>query len=100
MFVLGNFLFALARIMDILLQIAYWALLIRAILSWVSPDPYNPIVRTLHALTEPLLAPIRRRLPFGWRLGVDISPLIAFLLLVFLQVFLVRTIQDIALRLR
>ena len=100
MFVLGNFLFAVARILDVALQIAYWLLLIRVLLSWVNPDPFNPIVQFLQAVTEPILAPIRRRLPFGWRLGIDISPIIAFLAFLFLRLFLVRTIEDIAFRLR
>lgn len=100
MFVLGNFLFAVARILDIALQVAYWLLLIRVFLSWVNPDPFNPIVQFLQAVTEPILAPIRRRIPLGWRLGIDISPVIAFLAFLFLRLFLVRTIEDIAFRLR
>jgi YggT family protein len=77
----------------------YWLILIRAVSSGVSPDPYNPLVQFLVKSTEPVLAPIRRILPAGLRFGIDISPLIAFLLIVFLRSFLVRTLVDWSLRL-
>ncbi|MEW6101382.1 MAG: YggT family protein [Candidatus Omnitrophota bacterium] len=99
MFVLSNFLVAMARIVDLLLTMLYWLILIRALLSWVSPDPYNPIVQFLYKVTEPVLYPIRRLLPQGLRWGIDISPIIAFFLIMFLKSFLVRTIIDISLRL-
>lgn len=100
MFVLSNFLFAAARIIDFVLTILYWLILIRALISWVNPDPYNAIVQFLHKVTEPILYPIRQILPLGLRQGIDISPIIAFLLIMFLRSFLVRTIMDLAVRLR
>jgi YggT family protein len=100
MFVLSNFLVASAHILDILLTICYWLVLVRAIISWVSPDPYNPIVQFLFKTTEPILSPIRRILPAGLRWGIDISPIIAFLAIIFLKSFLVKTLLDVALRLR
>jgi YggT family protein len=100
MFALANFLVAIAKILDILLTILYWLILIRALISWVSPDPSNPIVQFLYKTTEPILEPIRRILPIGFRFGIDISPIIAFFAILFLKSFLVRTLLDLAFRLR
>lgn len=100
MFVLSNLLGALAQVVDILLSVLYWLIIIRALLSWVNPDPYNPIVQMLHSITEPVLYPIRRFLPFSFKLGLDISPILAILALVFLKAFFVRTLLDISMRLR
>jgi YggT family protein len=100
MFVLYNFLSALAQVIDIVLTIFYWLILVRALVSWVSPDPFNPIVQFLHKSTEPVLAPIRRLLRLDYRFGIDISPIIAFLAIIFLKSFLVTTLIGIATRLR
>lgn len=100
MFVLANFLSAIASIIDFLLTALYWLILVRALLSWVNPDPFNPIVQFLNKVTEPILAPIRKVLPPAFRFGIDISPIVAFLGIMFLRSFLVRTILDIAARLR
>jgi len=100
MFVVANFVFALAHILDILFTILYWLILIRALISWVNPDPMNPIVQFLYKTTEPILEPVRRRLPLNFRFGIDISPIIVFLLIIFLQSFLVRTLLDLATRLK
>lgn len=100
MFILGNLLVAFAQMLEILLTIIYWLIIIRALLSWVSPDPYNPIVQFLCSVTEPILGPIRRILPAALRFGLDISPIIAFLAIMFLKSFLVRTLLDIASRIR
>jgi len=99
MFIAANLIFASAKVIDIALTIFYWLILIRALISWVNPDPYNPIVQFLRKTTEPVLEPIRRLIPFSYRIGIDISPLIAFLVLVFLRIFLVRTLMGLALRL-
>jgi len=98
MFVVGNFLSALARILDIALTVYMWLVIARALLSWVNPDPYNPIVRFLYNTTEPVLQALRGRLPlfFG---GVDFSPLLVVLVIVFLQRFAVASLQDLAVRL-
>ena len=100
MFILSNFLVAAARILDIGLTILYWLILIRALISWVSPNPYNPIVQFLYKTTEPILYPIRKILPLGLRFGIDISPIIAFFAIMFLKSFLVRTLINLAIRLR
>ena len=98
MFVVANFLEGLAVALRILLIISMWLIIIRAVISWVSPNPYHPIVQFLYRSTEPVLAPIRRRLP--WMGGVDLSPIVAFVIIVFLQVFLVGSLHDLAVRLR
>ena len=97
MFVVSNFLVALARIVDVLLWAYMWVIIIRALLSWVSPDPYNPIVRFFYQVTEPVLRPIRRRLPL-WQMGVDLSPIVVILIIVFLQYFLVPVLYETARR--
>jgi YggT family protein len=100
MFAVSNLLSALAGILDIALTILYWLILIRALISWVNPDPYNPLVQFLYKTTEPILYPIRKLLPLDFRFGIDISPIIAFLAILFLKSFLVKTLLDISLRLR
>jgi YggT family protein len=100
MFILANFISALASILNTVLTVFYWIILIRALLSWVSPDPYNPIVKFLYQVTEPILEPIRRILHFSLKMGIDISPIIAFLAIWFLKDFLIRTLFDWAMRLR
>ena len=98
MFVLGNLLRALAGVTDIVLSIFYWLILIRAIVSWVNPDPYNAIVQFLYRTTEPVIQPIRRYVPpIG---GVDVSMIVAFLAIVFLRMFLVATLLDLSYQLR
>ncbi len=98
MFVLAHLLNALAIILSWALTIYMWIIIIRAIISWVNPDPYNPIVQFLYNATEPVLYPIRKRLPYMG--GIDISPLIVLLIIIFLQNFLVATIVDMASRIK
>ena len=80
MFVIANFLAAVARILDIALTLFMWIIIARAVISWVNPDPYNAIVRFLISVTEPVLSPIRRRMPFSLG-GIDFSPILAFTVL-------------------
>ncbi len=100
MFILANLLTALAHILDILCTIVYWLVLIRALISWVNPDPDNAVVQFLYKTTEPILEPIRRRLPLQFRFGLDISPVIVILVLIFLQSFLIKSLFDFSARLR
>lgn len=100
MFIVSNLLVAIAQVTEAGLTVLYWLIIIRALISWVNPDPYNPIVRILQTITEPILYQIRRLLPFTLNLGVDISPVIAILAIMFLKSFLVRTLLDVSLRLR
>lgn len=100
MFVLTNFLGALTDLLDWLLGAAIILVVVRALLSWVNPDPYNGIVRAIHALSEPLLKPFRRLVP-PWRLnGLDLSPLFAVLALEFARRFAISTLWDIISRLK
>jgi YggT family protein len=99
MFLVGNFLSAFARILDLVLWAYMWCFIARALISWVNADPWNPIVQFLQRVTEPVLAPIRRRLPV-WRLGIDASPILAILAIYFLQWFLVASLHDLAGRMR
>lgn len=98
MFVISNLLLALAKIIHLLLTFYMWIIIARAILSWVNPDPYNPIVRFLYSATEPVLYTIRRRLPISFG-GIDFSPLIVILIIMFLDNFLVPSLTGLALRL-
>ena len=98
MFVVGNFLRALAGLLNWALWAYIWILVARAVISWVSPDPYNPIVQFLVRSTEPVLRPVRRLLPFPG--GIDFSPLVVILGLVFLQQFLVPSLLQLAWRLQ
>ncbi|HKZ47085.1 MAG TPA: YggT family protein [Thermodesulfobacteriota bacterium] len=98
MFIFANLLDASATVVSYLLTLYMWIIIIRALISLVRPDPYSPIVRFLYQATEPILYPIRRRLPFMG--GIDISPIIVLLIILFLQVFLVRTLNELAVRLR
>ncbi|QJA06903.1 YggT family protein [Thermosulfurimonas marina] len=98
MFVLSYFLTALARVLDMVLTLYMWIIIIRALISWVNPDPFNPIVRFLYQITEPVLWRVRRVLPPIS--GLDLSPLVVILGIVFLQQFLVPVLYEMALRLR
>jgi YggT family protein len=95
MFIIGNFLDAIAWVLNLALNAYLLILIARALISWVNPDPWNPIVQFLHRATEPVLAPIRRRL-HTWQWGVDFSPLVAILAIYFVQRFVVRTLVDLA----
>ncbi len=95
MFVFGNLLEAVATVLNFLLTAYMWIIIIAALLSWVNPDPYNPIVRFLYGATEPVLRPIRRRLPMT---GIDFSPLIVIAVIYFIKIFVVRTLLDLSYR--
>ena len=97
MFLASNFIAAVANILDVVLELYMWIVIIAALISWVNPDPYNPIVRFLRSATEPVLRPIRRRIGFG--MGLDFSPMIVVLCLMFLRIFIVRSLIDLARRL-
>ena len=96
MFVMGNVLLGFATVLDYALTFYTWIIIARALISWVNPDPWNPIVQFLDRVTEPVLSPIRRRL--GWRMGVDLSPLVAIVVITFLQIAVVQSLKDWALR--
>jgi len=91
MIYMGYFVQGLAGLLDMALTIVMFVIIARAVLSWVSPDPYNPIVRMINQISEPILFPIRRWVPYLG--GIDLSPIIALLAIYFLQTFLVQSLQ-------
>jgi YggT family protein len=91
MFVIGNIILGLAKVLDVVLNIYMWIIIIRALISWVNPDPYNRIVQVLTKMTEPVLRPIRKLVP-PYSVGIDFSPLIAILIILFLQYALINTL--------
>jgi YggT family protein len=95
---LGQFTAFLAWVLDTLLTTYFWILIIAALLSWVNPDPRNPIVRFLYAVTEPVLYQVRRRLPFVYAAGFDFSPLVVIIAIVFMQRVVVRSLYELAMR--
>ncbi len=99
MFILANFIEAVARILDIALTIYMWIVIISALLTWVNPDPYNPIVKFFRSATEPVYRFIRRFIPTNFGM-IDIAPLIVIFIIMFLQYFLIPTLHEIALRLK
>jgi YggT family protein len=98
MFVIGNLLLAVAKILNVALSLYMWIIIARAVLSWVSPDPRNRIVQLLYQVTEPVLWQIRRRLPLRG-VSIDVSPIIVILAILFVRYFLIATLFDIARRL-
>jgi YggT family protein len=99
MFVLGNFIAAVGHILDTVLTIYMWIIVIRAVLSWINPDPYNPIIRFIHQVTEPVMAPVRRLIPLRG-MGIDFSPIIILLAIIFLQSFLVKSLIELSYQFR
>jgi len=91
MFAIGNVILGIARVLGVVLNIYMWVIIIRALLSWVNPDPYNPIVQFLTRVTEPVLRPLRKLVP-TWKMGIDLSPLIAILIIYFLEIAVVDTL--------
>lgn len=99
MFIVANFILAIAYMANTILTVYMWIIIISALISWVNPDPYNPIVRFLHKVTDPVLSRIRRLI--GLRLGViDISPMIAILIILFVKYFLVQSLFEFAYKLK
>lgn len=98
MFVIGNFISALASLIDFILAAYMWIIIGRALISWVNPDPYNPIVKFLREVTDPLLVRIRRVVPLAGG-GVDFSPMILIAAIYFLRGFLIPTLQHLSMTL-
>jgi YggT family protein len=95
MFVLANLIDALAQVIGLALTFYMWLIIARALISWVNPDPYNPVVQFLYKVTEPVLYPIRRMMG-SYSIGIDLSPLIAIFIIIFLQSFLVASLHQLA----
>lgn len=99
MILLANFIIALGRVLGMALDIYMWVIIIRALLSWVNPDPFNPIVRLLARLTDPVLRPIRKIIPLG-NIGLDLSPMLAILAIFFIRNFLIASLIEYGYRLK
>ncbi|MDD3296741.1 MAG: YggT family protein [Candidatus Omnitrophica bacterium] len=93
---ISGFLLGLAYLLNFGFTVLYWLILVRAITSWVSPDPRNPIVQFLYRVTEPILAPVRMILPLGNRRGIDLSPLVAFLGIIILRKVIISLLINLA----
>ena len=96
MFFLSTIFSAAATVINYVIWLYMWMIIISALLTWVRPDPYNPIVRTLAALTEPVLWRARRLLPFLYINGIDLSPVAVILALQFLNIVIVRNLDRLA----
>ena len=92
---MDNIILGIAKVLEIVLEIYMWVIIIRALISWVNPDPYNPIVQVLTRLTEPVLRPIRKLVP-AYKVGLDFSPLIAVLIIIFLQYAVIKNLYRLA----
>ena len=99
MFVAANLLLAIATVLDWLLTCYMWLVIARVVISWVNADPYNPIVRAIVSATEPVLYRIRRSLPV-FAGGIDFSPIVVFIGIMFIRVFVVQSMTDMAFRMR
>src|SRR3989338_7406623 len=100
MFIFGNLIEAVAVILDRVLQVYNFVVLVAVLVSWVSPDPFNPIIKFLRSATEPVFEWVRRHLPFTVVGMMDLSPILVFFFIWFARMFLVNSLIDIAARLR
>jgi YggT family protein len=100
MFVVGNLVGAIAGVLNTLLGLYSFIIIASALVTWVNPDPWNPIVRFLRRATDPFLNVFRRILPgfLGGGSGIDFSPLVALVVIEFVRRFAVGSLNDIALR--
>lgn len=96
MYIIGYFIMAVAKVLDIILIAYMWVVVARAVLSWVNPDPFNPIVRFIHNVTEPVLYQVRSRIPVSFG-GMDLSPIVVFAVIIFLRTFVVNSLNQMAL---
>ena len=99
MFILGNLLQATAQVLNIVLQLYMWIIIIRALLTWVNPDPHNPIVQFLYSITEPVLLRVRQLIPMSG-IGIDFSPILVLLAIVFVEEFVVNSLMTLAMQLQ
>jgi YggT family protein len=92
MYFVGYFIMAVAKVLHYVLFFYMWIIIARAVLSWVSPDPYNPIVRFIYKVTEPVMYQVRSRLPVSFG-GIDFAPVVVILIIYFLQIFVVNSLM-------
>ena len=96
MYIIGYFIMAVAKVLDVILITYMWVVVARAVLSWVNPDPFNPIVRFIHNVTEPVLYQVRTRIPVNFG-GMDLAPIVVFAVIIFLRTFVVNSLNQMAL---
>lgn len=94
--IFGNLLSAIATVLNTVLELYFWVVIVSALLSWVNPDPYNPVVRFLRGVTEPVFYRVRKLLPFTYTSGIDLSPIVVILVIQFLKMFVVRSLYQLA----
>lgn len=94
MFVFANILEAIIYVVDTLLTIYSFVVIVACLISWVNPDPYNPIVRILRNLTEPVLWRIRKYLPFTYVSGLDLSPVVLLLAIQLIRMIVVKSLMQ------
>jgi YggT family protein len=87
---------AIATVIDIVLSAYFWVVIISALLSWVNPDPYNPVVRFLRGVTEPVFYKIRSWIPFAVVGGFDLSPIVVLLAIKVCQIVVVGNLMRLA----
>ncbi len=97
---MSHLILAIARVLDIVLTLYMWVVIISALITWVNPDPYNPIVRFLRNMTEPVFQWVRRKLPFVVVGGFDLSPILVILVIQVLEIFLVNNLMDLSYSMR
>lgn len=100
MFVFSNLLFGVARVLDAVLNLYFWIVIVSAVLSWVNPDPYNPIVRILRNLTEPVFYRVRKWMPFTYVGGLDLSPMVVLLAIQLCKSVIIQSLYQFAVTLR
>jgi YggT family protein len=99
MFVIANLLSGVAQVLDLVLTFYMWIIIARVVISWVNADPYNPIVRAIVSVTEPVLYRIRQALPV-FAGGIDFSPLVVFAGIIFIRAFVVESLLQLAHRMQ
>ena len=99
MFVVANIVVGIAKILDAILNLYFWVIIAAAVLSWVNPDPYNPVVRVVRNLTEPVFYRVRKWLTFTYVGGLDLSPLVGLLGIQIINSVLVQSLYQLAVRL-
>ncbi len=93
MFVLSNIIVSVADVSDAIIKVYSFFVIVGALLSWFSPDPHNPVVRTLRMLTEPVFYRVRKWMPFVYMRGLDLSPVVVLLILQLFSGIVVRSVR-------
>ena len=94
MFTPKNYIETIALVVNIVIIVYIWIIILRALISWVNPDPFNPAVKFLRDVTDPVLIPARRLFPFGGM--IDLSPIIVILILLFLRIVIVQLLLNLS----